>query len=208
MGRKLTTCVLMVCAAPGCSIQGAMQADQQAMPPAGQASAPALSTPSPRIDDLLPPGQALLMRRDGDLDGDGIDDVLVAFGPRDVAAQADAARGLLILRRGRDGSLTQAALATRAVPCARCGGMFGDPLSAIDVRKGGFTMRLEGGSRTLWSREFDFDYVPADRTWRLVAVRDSTLDRLEGTARQGELGAASLSRVPLEDFDPADFPSE
>lgn len=160
------------------------------------------------VAGFVPAGHTLVMRRDGDLDGNGTLDALIVIASASGEHQALAPRGLLVLRRDGDGSLHRAAVAPQAIPCERCGGMLGDPLREIVPRTGGFSIQLEGGSRELWSQEFTFRHAPGEGTWRLVQVASAVLDRRDGASKRQTLEAAAIGHITLEHFDPAEFPAQ
>lgn len=56
-----------------------------------------------------------------------------------------AKRDLLILIRNATGPLQKVAQNDKIVPCARCGGIAGDPFSYLQIGKDSFTAVSEGG---------------------------------------------------------------
>jgi hypothetical protein len=161
----------------------------------------------------LPAGARVALSAVGDVDGDGDADAVVVLDGADAdSSVGDAAarpRVLLLLRRGADGRLTVAVRSANAVPCRRCGGMAGDPLHSIRIAPGGFTLRLEGGSRELWSSEFGFVYVKERDDWRLQRVVHAGLDRAaSGAHAERRLTPEEIGEVWLAAFDAADFPAD
>lgn len=205
--RQTSGWLACVVAATGCTMSPVASNGQSTHVVPGGPVAPA----APRgadAADFVPPGRALVMRRDGDLDGNGTLDVLLVVGAVSGEQRALARRGLVIIRRDRSGSLQQATAALQAIPCERCGGILGDPLREIVVRSGGFSIELEGGSRELWSQEFDFRYAPDERTWRLAQVSSVVTDRLDGTTKRQTLDASGIGPITIENFDPDEFPAQ
>jgi hypothetical protein len=120
--------------------------------PPGRSQPP---SPDAELSAFLSPGNSLRLAARGDIDGDGDHDVVIVLetGDGDAVRQP---RPLLLLRRDADGRLQRAIESPRAISCRRCGGMVGDPLQGIRIAPGTLTLRFEGGSRELWSKEFRF----------------------------------------------------
>jgi hypothetical protein len=154
----------------------------------------------------VPEDASLEMSVSGDADGDGDADALIVVGH--APGHDSVPRGLLILRRGPDGSLTKAAYGPKAIFCRTCGEMMEDPLQSVSVENGEFALRFEGGSRELWSSEYRFRYVPARKRWHLNQIMHRGMDRFTGMSAQRRLIAPSLEEVSLEFFDPADYPAD
>jgi hypothetical protein len=127
--------------------------------------------------------------------------------PRGADA-ATAPRGLLLLLGDATGALQEAMYSPDAILCFKCGGMMGDPLQGMRVGRGEFTLRFEGGSRELWSSEFRFAYVRDRETWRLAGIVHGGFDRADGKGAERRLTAAEFGDVPLESFDPQDYPAD
>lgn len=194
--RFLRILSLVAIAAPllGCASQRAA-ADT---PTAASADAAALAA-------FVPAGHRAGMNAQGDFDGDGDLDALLVIEAEGEDA-ADAPRALLLLRRDPD-RLRPVLESPRAVLCRRCGGMMGDPLQQLRIGPGELVLRFEGGSRELWSSEFRFVQMP-DRTWRLDTVVAGGLDRTDGATAERRRDARSFGEIPLQTFDPGDFPPD
>lgn len=207
VNRRMIGWVWCVFVATGCTM---LPADSKgdSTPGVPDARVGAAEPGFPGVADFLPAGHVLVMRRDGDLDGNGTLDALMVIASASGEPQDLAPRSLVVLRRDRDGSLHRAAVAPRAIPCERCGGMLGDPLREIVPRPAGFSIQLEGGSRELWSQEFTFRHAPDEGTWRLVQVANAVFDRMDGASKRQTLGAEALGHITLEHFDPAEFPAQ
>lgn len=184
-------------------------------PGTGQPDVAAASTPTPspaplqrdaELFPLLPAGVVLDLAARGDLDGDGDDDALLVYAP--APANDNASRTLQVLLRGADGRLRVSATGPKAILCRRCGGMMGDPLQAIRIGRGEFTLRFEGGSRELWSSEFRFEAARASGDWRLAGIAFVGFDRIDGKSAEQQQGPADFGDVPLETFDPQAFPAD
>lgn len=167
----------------------------------------AASTAAAELTAFVPDPAGIRLERRGDLDGDGDDDVLLV-----LVAQAgpDARfdpRTLLVLLRGADGKLAKAVDNPKAIPCEHCGGMMGDPLQDIMIDKGGFTLRLEGGSRELWTQAFRFDYSRKDAMWMLASIDEEGADRGTGTTSRKRESPEKFGQVRLDDFMAEEYPA-
>jgi len=160
------------------------------------------------LGHLLTEGASVERKVSGDADGDGDADVLVVVDHERAQGCGSGPRGLMIFLRGQDGSLTQALDSRRAILCRTCGGMMGDPLQAVSAEKGEVRLRFEGGSRELWSSEYGFAYVPERKQWRLTSIVQQGLDRLTGVSAERRQNVPPAQAVPLQRFDPADFPAD
>lgn len=149
------------------------------------------------ITRFLRPGHTLRLSRWADLDGDGDTDVVAVASP----ASTFAHRTLLILRREPDGALERVVENPRAVPPTSAGGMLGDPLQDLEAQRSGFTLRLEGGSRELWSRSLRFEFSSAADTWLLKTVTEKVLDRHDGVATEIRQDAKDFGTVRADEFD-------
>lgn len=159
--------------------------------------------------DLLrhvPEDASLEMSVSGDADGDGDADALIVVGRG--PSHDSVPRGLLILRRGPDASLAEAAYGPKAILCRTCGGTMGDPLQSVSAENGELTLRFEGGSRELWSSEYRFRYAPESERWRLNQIVHQGMDRLTGMSAERRLVVSPLEEASLEFFDPADYPAD
>ncbi len=184
-------------------------------PGTGQPDVAAALTPVPspaspqrdaELSPLLPAGVVLDLAARGDLDADGDDDALLVYAP--ASANDDASRTLQVLLRDTDGRLRVSATGPKAILCRRCGGMMGDPLQAIRIGRGEFTLRFEGGSRELWSSEFRFEAARASGDWRLAGIAFGGFDRIDGKSAEQRQEPADFGDVPLETFDPQAFPAD
>ena len=160
------------------------------------------------LSAFLPPGTSLRLAERGDIDGDGDQDAVIVLetGDGDAARQP---RPLLLLHRDADGRLQRAIESPRAISCRRCGGMIGDPLQGIRIAPGALTLRFEGGSREMWSSEFEFTPAPGGDAWQLVGVTHRGFDRADGgKSAERTLSAEEIGDVSLASFDASEFPAD
>ena len=85
-------------------------------------------------------------------------------------------RLLLILSGTASGSYTLAVQSSKALMCASCGGVAGDPYSGISSGKGEFSIEHYGGSTHRWARTLRFYYSTKLHNWFL---KDDTLETFE-----------------------------
>ena len=180
------------------SMPGAVSAD------ASIALAPATDH---EIAALVPAGTSVRLQQRGDLDGDGDEDVLLVLQTRGDGEHRFKPRSLSIVRRAADGRLEKAVENPKAILCETCGGMVGDPLQGVRIEAGGFSLRFEGGSRELWSREYRFVYSKEAATWLLSEAEDSAFDRAGGRSEGGKLDPRDFGRIAIERFDPEALPT-
>ena len=170
--------------------------------PPGLSKPPA---PDGELSAFLPPGTSLRLAERGDIDGDGDQDAVIVLeaGDGDAASQP---RTLLLLRRDADGRLQRAIESPRAISCRRCGGMMGDPLQGIRIAPGVLTLRFEGGSRELWSKEFRFTSALGGEDWWLTGVMHRGFDRADGgKGTERTLSREEIDEVSLASFDASEF---
>ncbi len=183
--------------------------DPQASSPSPMAATQgAASSDTAELLQFTPDPSRIRMERRGDLDGDGDEDVLLVLAPRPGADTRFDSRTLLVLVRGADGKLAKAVDNPEAIPCERCGGMMGDPLQDISIDKSGFTLRLEGGSRELWSQTFRFDYSRKDAMWMLVSIKQGGADRATGDVAGKRRSVEDFGAIPLDRFSIGEFPAD
>jgi hypothetical protein len=197
-------CMLLPLATVSCAASGLQEST-----PATAAVAPGvLSSGSAGLAPFVSDPSRIRMERRGDLDGDGDEDVLLVLAPPPGADARFDPRTLLVLLRGADGKLAKAVDNPAAIPCERCGGMMGDPLQDIAIGNSGFTLRLEGGSRELWSQTFRFDYSRKDAMWMLVSIEEGGADRATGNAAGKRRSAEDFGAIPLDRFSIDEFPAD
>jgi hypothetical protein len=152
-------------------------------------------------------GSKLLDAQIGDLSGQGGVTALVVLehpaGASDSDADEGRSRTLLLVARNAQGQLQTLAQNDKIVPCARCGGVAGDPYSYSRVSPGRFTVVTEGGSREHWWNEFDFEYAPEINDWILQKAVRGVRDTATGRKKQFSLSARTLGVIKFNDFDPA-----
>jgi hypothetical protein len=147
-----------------------------------------------------------------DLDRDGKGDYLLVLQRErkpgeDEYAMPEKQRPLLVLLRGADGKLHEAARNERVVLCSNCGGTMGDPFVGIDAGPGTFTVSHYGGSAWRWGTSVRFNYSRKDNAWQLVRVEEESFN-----ATDPEHGSTKVftppkafGKIDFTDFDPEKF---
>ena len=141
----------------------------------------------------------------GDLTGGGRSDALIVFAP--ASSEQDRlgegpARTVVLLTRDQSGRLQRAAENARLIPCARCGGVAGDPYGDARIDAGTVTIAVSGGSRERWFSDYVFRYAAEQGDWLLDRVIRGVTDTQTGIQKQAELTAADFGEMPFSRFDP------
>ena len=186
------------------------------------ANPPAVTrTPVHAIDDVttaaanpddpaafVPAGATLVDSVVGDLTGRGRSDVLIVFAPssseQDRLGEGPG-RTVVLLTRDQGGGLQRAAENARLVPCARCGGVAGDPYGYARIDAGTVTVAVSGGSRERWFSDYVFRYAAEHGDWLLDHVTRGVTDTQTGIRKQAELTAADFGEVTFSQFDPGNL---
>lgn len=138
---------------------------------------PAQVTLPGQLLKFIPKGYALLDTAMGDLDLDKVPDVILVLKAIEEDAAKDATkykRPLLILLRHPGNSYSLAARNDNVVYCLHCGGIYGDPYSGLEIKKGSFTIHHYGGSNERWTHEITFTYLKTTKTWNLFKIIDES----------------------------------
>lgn len=199
-------------------------AEQEALPPAsatGTAEKPLVESSEDQanmrqenganeLSRFVEPGLTILTSQVGDLNADGAQDVVLVLnraGSGDEKLGEGAFRSVVLLVRDASGQLQKARQNDKIVPCARCGGVAGDPFGYVRVEQGAFTALNEGGSRERWSSEYTFRYSADNKDWLLDKVTRTVSDTISGQDRQTALEKNDLGSITFEDFDPSKLPA-
>jgi hypothetical protein len=146
-----------------------------------------------------------------DLNGDGRGDFVLVLEKANPAKDADdfpvGERPLLILLRGADGKLSEAARNERVVMCSKCGGVWGDPFEGVEAGRNTFSVEHYGGSNWRWKYSYKFNYSRIDKTWQLVRAEElsyhtSDPDKME---RRVYTPPRNFGKIALADFDPEKY---
>ena len=146
----------------------------------------------------------------GDLNDDGQTDALLVLDPPATGKEKlgeGTPRRVLIVVRGDDGKLHEAARNDKVVPCSTCGGVAGDPYGFSRVEHGQFTISNGGGSRERWSDDYTFIYSAARKDWLLSKVARSVSDEETSAHKAIELSPKDFGDITFKDFDPSKLPT-
>ena len=150
---------------------------------------------------FVPAGYFPIGQVSADLNRDGTPDhLLVVQNKKDE----DGARALLIITRGKDGTLKLAARNDKAVFCEKCGGMMGDPYQDPEAAAGRFTVGNNGGSAWRWSTQFGFAWSRRDEAWQLIRVESDSFHTSapEKAKKTVHTPPKNFGKIDFADFDP------
>lgn len=99
------------------------------------------------------------------------------------ASNATVTRPLLILEKRSAGDFDIALRNDNAILCANCGGVFGNPLDAIEVSDKSIKVMHYGGSRYRWTRHVTFEFNEQNN-WVLISDKGITIDTFEPEGEQ------------------------
>jgi len=120
---------------------------------------------------FIPKGFTLLDSTSGDLNKDGIKDVILILKNDLEEANPDTTRPLLILHGTKSNTYILAAKNNHVVLCKNCGGVFGDPYNNVVAKSNFFSVEHYGGSNWRWTRIITFKYDV--KTKQYVLHRDA-----------------------------------
>jgi len=178
--------------------------------PASNPTGPAPEPSSPHrfasdLSQLVPSHLIVHSEHRGDLDGDGDEDLLLVLTMQGGPELSFEPRTLMVLRQNPQGKLEKAVQNPSAILCQSCGGMMGEPLQGIKISAGEFSLRFEGGSRELWSREYRFVYSVQAQTWLLSEFESGALDKATEESGSNRLTPKDFGSIPIERFNPAEL---
>lgn len=192
--RKTLLTLLLLCAAPPLTLAQ----DEELKVPA-------------EVQPFVEAGTKAIAVEAADLNGDGRGDFVVVLERANPAKDKDDfpvnERPLLVLLRGADGKLSEAARNERVVMCSKCGGVWGDPFEGVTAGRNTFTVEHYGGSNWRWKYSYKFNYSRIDKTWQLVRAEElsyhtSDPDKME---RRVYTPPRNFGKINLADFDPEKY---
>jgi hypothetical protein len=166
------------------------------------------------VEALVPAAHVPIALEKGDLNGDGLADlILVTEDSKGTAigegedGYREHRRALLVLARTAEGSLRIAARSDRAVYCRECGGTMGDPFQGVSIEGTRFSISHYGGSGWRWSNEYTFGYSRRDRAWQLVRVEERGFHAMEpdDVSETVYRPPRDFGKIDFRDFDPENF---
>ena len=119
-----------------------------------------------KAEDFVPAGWSVIAKAEGDLNGDGVTDTVLAIEDTKTGEADFHPRSLLILLQNKTGDYELSIRSDTVIPHANEGGIFGDPFSGISIEKGSVAIDAYGGSAWRWSYSYQFRYQNAG--WYLI----------------------------------------
>ncbi|GBU09922.1 hypothetical protein AwWohl_10600 [Gammaproteobacteria bacterium] len=118
---------------------------------------------------------------------------------------ADTQRILKIIQRDANNVWLLVTRNDKAVLCANCGGIMGDPYEQdrLEIKPQQFSLSFQGGSREMWSSKWTFKYNTSLKEWFLIEFYQSSLDRITGDDKANTWTfPKNLKYRTLDAFDP------
>jgi len=122
---------------------------------------------------FIPPQFTILDSASGDLNKDGIKDMVLILKNNYETQNTDTTRPLLLLLGNKSGKYQLLARNDNVVLCMGCGGVFGDPYQGISIKNGYFSIEHYGGSSWRWTRIITFRFNA--KTNQFILHRDAGL---------------------------------
>jgi|GEM_PF-6204680 len=115
-----------------------------------------------KIKPHIPAGWETIKETEGDLNSDGLLDMVVVAEDRrssqNKCMAENCTRILLVLFGNKSGGFDLSLRSERAVLLADEGGIFGDPFEGLSIKNGVLFVDFYGGSAWRWSKEYKFQY--------------------------------------------------
>ena len=159
------------------------------------------------IADLISENYSPLNVTRGDLDLDGIEDIVLILKKDDEEATSDVVdhpekRPLFLFLGQADGSYVLVAENENAVLCVSCGGILGDPFQGVTIKDGYFSVEHYGGSAWRWTRIVTFKYDSKDKKWYLHKDGGDSYHNAEPDKITSEVKTVKdFGIVPFENYD-------
>jgi hypothetical protein len=116
------------------------------------------------LKQLIPADFTILDSASGDINKDGVRDLVIILRNKYETFNTDTTRPLLLLEGNLKRRYKLLARNDSVVLCMGCGGVHGDPYQGITVKSGYFSIEHFGGSGWRWTRIITFKYDPKKRT--------------------------------------------
>jgi hypothetical protein len=110
------------------------------------------------LKENIPEHFNILDSASGDIDRDGLKDLVVVLRNEYEKQNSDTTRPLLLLKGNGTGQYALMARNDSVVLCLGCGGIYGDPFETVTIKEGMFSVHHAGGSSWRWTRTITFSY--------------------------------------------------
>lgn len=161
-------------------------------------SVPAMAA---KVDGFVPKGWKIEEQIKGDVNADGISDVLLKLiedKPEKEDEFVDRNRVLVIAVADGKGGFRNAAVADELLQCTGCGGAFYGAVDApanVSIEKGVIVVSQDHGSRWVSEVTFKFRYDEQPEMFILIGFDYSTRDRAEGSAVSESINYLTGKRI-------------
>ena len=133
-------------------------------------------------DLLIPDGFVLLDKASGDINNDGIEDMILAVKSQqekdeELIGEEAPERKLILLLKDSEGNYSVAAENSNAILRKNMGGAGSDdPYQSITTKPGQFSITHMGGSTERWTYRHTFAYDKANNAWFLSTIEQGDFD--------------------------------
>ena len=149
------------------------------------------------VSAFVPSGYKIMKQVKGDLNKDGIPDVvLVLKNKKEDKEGVDAEeipRLLVIIFGVKTGGYTLSASSKEAILCRTCGGVFGDPFADLKIVRGTIVIEHYGGSSDRWGYTHRWRFQDGD--WFLIGVTSHAENNLAGNYEVTDTNLITADRV-------------
>jgi hypothetical protein len=116
---------------------------------------------------IIPTDFTILDSTSGDINKDGVKDLVLILKNNYEKFNTDTTRPLLLLQGNKVGQYKLIARNDSVVLCMGCGGVHGDPYQDITIKNGYFSIEHFGGSSWRWTRIITFRFDTKTKSFYL-----------------------------------------
>lgn len=120
-----------------------------------------------QLKEILPVDFTILDSASGDINKDGIKDIVLILKNNYEPFNTGTARPLLLLQGNKEGNFIVMSRNDSVVLCMGCGGAYGDPYDGITIKNGYFSIEHHGGSGWRWTRIITFKFDKKNKSFLL-----------------------------------------